>query len=150
VKPRILFVLQNAWRHGARPGERDWNNASWIIALWRCMTGKRLREYIPDNVAYAVVNASRAVASEGKTVHRANLAHVAAAVHRYKPNIVVLLGREAQRLQHHLYNVRIVCLPHPCWRLLTKRQTAGYRDYLQLAAAVGGGMVNYRERCPIP
>ncbi len=149
---KVLFVLQNAWRREASPGERDWDDETWELALWQCQTGKRLREYIPDGVAFKVINASRDVANNGKAVYSADLDHVTLAIYQYSPDVVVLLGVEAQRLRRELYDVRILSMAHPCWRELSKVVTAAYREDIDLAIATGAGcQVNWRrDRSPVP
>ncbi len=132
IKPFVLFVLQNAWRRGAVAGEleSDHEQRAWTRGLWRSMTGKRLREMIPEDLMIAgtfeVVNASLFVGKTSQSVFPADKVLMTLRLARYNPHLVVLCGRIAETLaplldecgQHYLVT------PHPAWRMLSKERTA--------------------------
>lgn len=126
---KVLYVLQNAWRNGAKPGERDWDGPTWLRALWRSQTGKRLREMIPDGIEYEVVNASPFVGSRAWNVFAADCVLMHSRMRRIRPDLVVLCGKVAQELAPVVgqYNTPHLDAPHPAWRRLSKAETADIR-----------------------
>lgn len=127
---RVLFVLQNPWRRGKVA--RRWDGYGWERALWNSQTGKRLCEYIPRGVEFKVINANPVAAGDIRTVRGPNCRYVQKQVHVFEPTLIVLLGRVAARLNGYLDTpVPVLCFPHPCYRLLSKVQTANYRRIIQ-------------------
>lgn len=127
----VLFVLQNAWRKGAEPGERDDRHPrAWERLLWRSPTGKRLHEMIPDGIEYEVVNASPFVGSTSWGVFTADCMLMHARMQRIKPALVVLCGKVAQQLVPVVESYQTPCIlaPHPAWRALSKVETARIRE----------------------
>lgn len=134
--PRALFVLQNPWRRGR--AAKQWDGPTWETALWQSQTGKRLREYIPEGVDACVINANPVVADNIRTVRPPDRDYVLHRVAQYEPDVLVLLGRIAQDGLRVLgLGIPVLCFPHPCWRLLSKQATAGYRK--QIVATLLGG-----------
>lgn len=135
-KPRALFVLQNAWRKGAKPEEReDGHERFWWWALWRSQSGKRLREMIPDNIDYDVVNASALVGNHSQSVYPVDKALMAMRLGRIRPDVVVLCGKVAAGLAPLVEDYQRPCViaPHPAWRLLSKEHTARIKGEIELA-----------------
>lgn len=132
--PRVLFVLQNAWRKGARSGETEWlHERAWERLLWRSQTGKRLKEIIPAGIVYDVVNASLNVGSHSAAVFAADSLLMHARMQRIQPDFVVLLGRVAEKLAPVVarYNRPCIIGPHPAWRLLSKVRTAELKEEIE-------------------
>lgn len=138
---RILFVLQNAWRKGAKPGEResDHSERAWHRQLWRSQTGKRLREIIPEDIfvldKFVVVNASPFVGSRSFAVFAADSLLMHARMQRLQPELVVLCGKVAQELVHVVkqHERPYILAPHPAWRLLSKVRTAEIKEEISSA-----------------
>ena len=137
--PRVLFVLQNAWRRGAVPGEleSDHEPRAWERGLWRSQTGKRLREMIPDDLMismqFEVVNASLRVGSHSTAVFAADSLLMHARMQRIQPDFVVLLGKVAEKLAPVVasYNRPCIIGPQPAWRLLSKVRTAELKEEIE-------------------
>ncbi len=124
---KVLFVLQNAWRKSAKPGERDVGRESvWDRLLWRSQTGRRLSEMIPDDITFTVVNASALVGNHSSAVYPADQALMAMRLGRIKPAVVVLCGKVAAGLAPLVEDAQttVIIAPHPAWRALSKEHTA--------------------------
>ncbi len=145
-RPRILFVLQNAWRRGAKPGEREdaHSDRAWHWALWRSQTGKRLREIIPEEIFvlnhFKVVNASPFVGRQSFAVFAADSLLMHARMLNLQPELVVLCGKVAQNLAHVVeqHERPYILAPHPAWRMLSKVRTAEIRTEIELALQKNG------------
>ena len=121
MTPTVLFVLQNAWRKGAKPGETEYlHEAVWERLLWRSQTGKRLKEILPDGIPCKVVDASSRVGNNSASVFPADRVLMAMRMERIKPDLVVLLGKVAETLAPVIHDYECPCIigPHPAWRLL--------------------------------
>ena len=131
----VLFVLQNAWRRGAKDGEREDQHSDrvWKRLLWRSQTGKRLREMIPDGIEYEVVNASLSVGSRSRATFAADCMLMHSRMKRIKPALVVLCGKVAQELVPVVkdYGTPFVAVPHPAWPRLPKTATANVREIIK-------------------
>jgi hypothetical protein len=125
---QVLFVLQNAWRRSAKDGEREWlHEKAWHRLLWRSVTGKRLKEMIPDGIDYQVVNATLRIGDRAAATFPADHMLMHARMRARQPDLVVLCGKVAQELKLVVgfgYNCPYILAPHPAWRLLSKAQTA--------------------------
>ena len=131
---KVLFVLQNAWRKGAKPGETDLERrGAWERLLWRSPTGKRLKEMIPDGIEGVVVNASPNVGSRSWAVFAADCMLMHARMKRIQPALVVLCGKVAQELVPVVkdYETPFVLAPHPAWRRLSKAAMIEIRETIR-------------------
>ena len=158
---QVLFVLQNAWRKSAKPGEIDLGRKSvWDRLLWKSQTGRRLREIIPDDITFEVVNASALVGNHSASVYPADQALMAMRLRSIKPDVVVLCGKVAAGLAPlvEASQMTLVITPHPAWRLLSKEHTARIKTEIEIACqdrfpvtddfwdAPDGAVVNGYER----
>lgn len=136
-QPRVLFVLQNAWRREAKKGETEWlHEKAWLRLLWRSMTGKRLKEMIPDGIAYEVVNATLRIGNRAAATFPADHMLMHARMRNRRPDLVVLCGKVAQELRTVVsigHNCPYILAPHPAWRLLSKAETARIRKEITSA-----------------
>lgn len=133
---QVLFVLQNAWRKSAKPGEREVGRESvWDRLLWRSMTGRRLKEMIPDDTTFEVVNASVLVGNHSAAVYPVDKVLMAMRLGRIKPTVVVLCGKVAAGLAPLVEEAQttLVIAPHPAWRLLSKAHTARIKEEIEIA-----------------
>ncbi len=133
---QVLFVLQNAWRKSAKPGEREVGRESvWDRLLWRSQTGRRLKEMIPDDITFEVVNASEQVGNHSASVYPVDQALMAMRLGRIKPDVVVLCGKVAAGLALLVEDSQttLVITPHPAWRLLSKEHTARIKTEIEIA-----------------
>lgn len=139
--PFVLFVLQNAWRRGARPGEleSDHSHRAWMHGLWLSKTGKRLREMIPEalmiSLRFEVVNASLFVGKTSRSIFGADKALMVLRLARYNPHLVVLCGKVAEQLSPLMddFGQGYYITPHPAWRRLSKERTAAIRGDIEIA-----------------
>ena len=154
MKPRVLYILQNAWHRDAIHGER-WDGPSWEAALWQSMTGKRLREMIPRGIEVGVMNATPLASNRCDDVLLPNPVYVVDRITQWRPHVVVLLGGQAKSL---LRLIRPACItaPHPCYRQLSKGQTGDVaeiireRAYAEMAIERWGAHPPYGGTCAPP
>ncbi len=133
---QVLFVLQNAWRKSAKAGEREVGRESvWDRLLWRSMTGRRLKEMIPDDITFEVVNASALVGDHSASIYPADKVLMWLRLGRIKPDVVVLCGKVAAGLAPLVEDAQttLVIAPHPAWRLLSKEHTARIKEEIEIA-----------------
>lgn len=138
-KPFVLFVLQNAWRRGAVAGEREDDHCvrAWKRGLWRSLTGRRLREMIPEDLMismrFEVVNASPFVGKTSSSIFPADKAIMTLRLARYEPHLVVLCGKVAEQLRPLLdeFGQGYLVTPHPAWRMLSKERRAQIRGEIE-------------------
>ena len=131
TEPRVLFVLQNAWRQEAPVGgRREWKPRHWAKALWASHTGRRLREFIPEGIELVVINASPEVGNRSTAVFLADAMRMHVQMQGLHPDLVVLCGKVAQELLIVVkdYERPYVLAPHPAWRALSKARTAEIRE----------------------
>ena len=77
----------------------------------------------------AVCNASPLVADVSTGCYAPDLAHIAAQLARYSPDVVLACGKMAQRGLAEL-DIPYVPAPHPAWRQLTKAHCAEIKQHL--------------------
>lgn len=133
------MFLQNAWRRTATPGQKYWienredklARGKWLVALWNSQTGKRLEEMLPDRCIVKVENASPLIGNVSWSFYPIDYEWVKAKYMEYKPDIVLLLGKEAQKAERILSGTAIVKGHHPAWRLLSKKETLRIKAELE-------------------
>ena len=155
---QVLFVLQKAWRKSAKPGEQDVGRESmWDSLLWNSQTGRRLKEMIPDDITFEVVNASALVGNHSGAIYPADMALMAMRLGRIKPAVVVLCGKVAAGLAPLVEDAQttLIIAPHPAWRALSKEHTARIKGEIDLAlrdrvpVTMGTSVsIDYWERVP--
>jgi len=137
--PRVLFVLQNAWRRGW-PAGKPWHSTSWANALWRSYTGRRLCEMIPVDADVFVCNGSPQVADNRRMFYLPDPCYVRRRVQETHPDYVLLLGKQAAKLEPLMRELGQAygVAPHPAWRALTKQRTREIRLAVSLALEEAG------------
>ena len=133
---QVLFVLQNAWRKSAKTGEIDLARKNvWNRLLWRSQTGRRLKEMIPKDITFEVVNASAMVGNYSASVYPADQELMAMRLGRIMPTVVALCGKVAAGLAPLVEATltTLVIAPHPAWRALSKEHTARIKEEIELA-----------------
>lgn len=123
----ILVVLQCAWYHDGK--SRPYK--TWIKALWKSHTGRRLKEMLPEDVPFVICNASPQIGQDAGASFKADPAHVADMINRVKPTIVLGCGAIAHSALSKL-DVEYIKAPHPAWRRLTKERTKKIRHVLEM------------------
>ncbi len=145
----IIVVLQNAWRHNAKPGDREFvpgrprerSDAIWRAALIRSRSGQRLLQMLPDSVwkagTWAAMNASPFVGSRARSKYPYDADHTGAEIDRLSAGleflpVILLCGVEAQKAKRlvALKGHRIVLAPHPAYRLLSSARCLDIREEL--------------------
>lgn len=123
---KILFFLQNAYYNdGFGRDEQQWQKD-----LWRSLTGKRLKQMIPDGADIRLANASPVVGNVASACYPPDLQHMRKAIRKHRPDVICACGKIAQRGLDEI-GVEYVAAPHPAWRALTKEHIARIRQQLQ-------------------
>lgn len=122
----ILFILQNAYTSEKHPFK---NEVEWGRELLRSHTGRRLREMIPENVEFKVINASASIGDNPNSLFNGDSKHISKQLKKIKPDIIVACGKVAQQICCDM-EIKYMPVPHPAWRQLSKRETSEIRNYL--------------------
>ena len=122
----ILFILQNAYKSAKHPFT---NNQEWSRELLCSHTGRRLKEMIPDNSTYAVINASPLIGDNPDSIYIADTTHILNMIASIKPDVICACGKIAQEGCRKL-NLTFIPAPHPAWRCLSKIITTKIRNRL--------------------
>lgn len=116
--PHIVVFLQNAWSELYAGG--TWPRESWLRALSRCRSGKRLRILLRGLAELDVCeNTTPIVGAEPSSVVPPDPDHIAAVLAFRKPKIVVCCGKQAIESLRHVWPGALMHVPHPTWRPLT-------------------------------
>ncbi len=128
---KVLVFLQNAWKHGAQPEQRQWlvdetpevSRDFWEKALWASPTGERLKWMLPKSCEIRVGNASPLIGDNSRSKFPMDPLHVIAQIEEWQPRVVVLLGKESQKARSTVeaFNLGIVDGPHPAYRVFSRR-----------------------------
>jgi hypothetical protein len=78
----LLGVLQNAWREDGRPYA---SREEWLEGLWHSHTGRRLREMLPEDVDFEVVNSTARVGDNPASRLSPDRCHVAEMIGTHCP-----------------------------------------------------------------
>lgn len=142
---KVLVLLQNAWKFGAQPEQRQWlRNATpevsrdfWEKALWNSLTGERLKWMLPEDCEIRVGNVSPLIGNNAQSKFPMEPLHVLAQIREWQPTVVVLLGNEAKKARSTVeaLNLGIVEGPHPAYRALSRRWGAAIRQ--KIISALG-------------
>ena len=131
----VLVVLQNPYRNNALAS--GWNPSTWLKELWRSHTGTRLREVLPDDCDVRITNANPKLADSVSDCLPPDIAHLKRTATRVKPDVVLACGKMAcQGISQLETQIRVVEMPHPAYRALSKETTKQIRA--KLDAAVRG------------
>lgn len=114
----MKVFLQNAWSP-AYAG-REWPRASWLLALARSRSGRRLRLMIDD--PRCCHNTTPVVGAKPNSVCKPDEAHIRvilAGDWGDRERIVVACGRQAEKALIAIWDGPLLAVPHPASRLLT-------------------------------
>lgn len=113
----ILFILQNAYRSDKHQFK---NEEEWSQELANSHTGRRLKEMIPDDMEYKVINSSPMIGDCADSSYNADLTHIEKHINEIKPDVICACGRIAQKGCTEL-GLDFISAPHPAWRRLSKQ-----------------------------
>lgn len=122
----ILFILQNAYRSDKYNFR---NREEWHRDLMRSQTGRRLKEMIPDNIEFRVINASNKIGDHPDSCYKPNTKYISRWVRKINPKIICACGKVAQQGCRTL-GLEFVEAPHPAWRALSKEITGQIKQKL--------------------
>jgi hypothetical protein len=138
--PGVVVFLQNAWSP-VYAGSR-WPRDSWLRALRRSQTGKRLGHLIGENLDLCE-NTTPVCGFSPSSIVRPDYDHMVEIITRRKPDIIVACGREAERALGRVWSGPLIATPHPAARVLT---TALLQEARALLDAEFRGRLALRQR----
>ena len=134
----VLVLLQNAWKFGAEPDQRQWivgahPNVSrdfWEKALWASPTGTRLNWMLPWECEVRVGNASPVIGNTASSKFPMEPDHVRAQIKAWKPTVVLLLGAEAKKARRIAEDMEVSVVegPHPAYRVFSREWGANIQN----------------------
>ncbi len=114
---KVLVVLQNAWAESAA---RRWEYRSWVRALKRSRSGRRLsRVFEGDWTGVTFGNTTAAVGEGPDSRLPADPEHVRGLFARHTPDVVVAVGLQAEHATKSAWPGPLLVMPHPASRVLT-------------------------------
>lgn len=143
---KLLVFLQNAWRRNAGPDDvvflpraPERSQEIWESALWACLTGKKLRNMIPEGFETSCTNASPRIGSHAAAKFPMDPQYVREELFAHRPDVVLLCGGEAHKAEpiidafarengQEIWGVKAA---HPAWRSMTKAMRATAYGHLE-------------------
>jgi hypothetical protein len=125
---RCLVILQNAWSP-LYAGD-IWPRESWLKALHACPTGRALRVIFPDQTGIEFDNTTAEVSEEPNGICEPDPSHITSAIDRFNPEYILACGKQAEKALVDLWPGKLVCIPHPAWRMMQTRYLHLIRDFL--------------------
>jgi len=124
----ILFILQNAYQSNKHQFKND---DEWSRELANSHTGRRLKEMIPDDIEYKVINSSALIGDCPASCYDADLEHIQKLIDEVKPSVICACGKIAQRGCEKL-GLEFIPAPHPAWRQLSKKCSNSIKERIKL------------------
>lgn len=126
---KIVVFLQNAWSEFY--AGHIWPRPSWLRALTRSVTGKRLMKMIDNLDLCEETTPEVAPTASGKLPP--DEAHIRAVLARRQPMLVVACGKQAEEALSRIWTGPLLVVPHPAARNLTNAL------YLEARALIESG-----------
>lgn len=114
-KQRLIIFLQNAWSETYAGG--TWPRPSWLRALERSRSGRRLKILIDD--LSVCENTTPLVGATPSSVVPPDREHIRAVLATRKPDVVIACGRQAELALLDIWHGPLLAIPHPAHRLVT-------------------------------
>lgn len=143
-KIKVVGFLQNAWSPYFAGGH--WPRRNWLEALKRSRTGQRLKHMDHEQIEMWYDESTPEIADNPKTVLPADLNHMRKVLREQQPKYIVTFGMPAMKamklIRPEFQGPGVMCLPHPCCRVVTNELFIGAREHL-----VGGfaGWCQYKQ-----
>ena len=122
----ILFILQNAYRSEKHQFK---NEEEWSRELANSHTGRRLKEMIPEDKEYKVINSSNIIGDNPDSCYEADTEHIKKLVNEINPIVICACGKVAQKGCADL-GLIFIPAPHPAWRQMSKKQSSAIKQLL--------------------
>ncbi len=125
----LLIILQNAYgvEEGYVPSYEHMGFAN-------SQTGKRLKEIIPEDTEYVIVNSSPIIGDNPDSCFAADPKYLINAINHFEPKLIVCCGKIAQKGITNLSFILtpILFMPHPAYRALSKETTSDIKRKIEL------------------
>lgn len=106
---KIVVFLQNAW--SPVYAGRRWPRESWLRALARSRTGKRLI-YLVDDLSVCE-NTTPVVGEKPGSIVAPDNGHILSVLAERAPDVVVTCGRQAEKALGWIWSGPMLAIPHP-------------------------------------
>lgn len=122
----LLIVLQNAY--GVEDGYiPSYNKDSFI----NCHTGKRLKEVIPDDIEFTIINSSPKIGEKSNSYFPPDINYVNKEITKFNPKIILFCGCNGKILMNEIKFKNSVHMPHPAYRALSKKITNNVKEKIK-------------------
>lgn len=119
---KLLVILQNAY--GV---EEDYIPSYLHPSFVNSQTGRRLKEFLPDNCTVEIINASPLIGGSVDSIFAPDPGYVSAKVNNIKPDCILALGNNAHKVVDML-GLNAIKSYHPAYRALSKKITAEIKE----------------------
>lgn len=141
MSKHVVF-LQNSW--SPVYAGRHWPRESWLRALERSRSGKKLKIMIGDDLS-VVHNTTLEVGPTASSICKPDLQHMSAVLFTERPKLVIACGRQAEKAVSEVWDGSLIVVPHPACRWL---RDEFYERVRKLINLFGSRYFNHvRVRC---
>lgn len=106
---KAVVFLQNAW--SPLYAGREWPRPSWLRALARCRSGKRLA-YLIDDLSICE-NTTPIVGDAPDSIVKPDNGHILSVLAEREPDIVITCGKQAEKALEWIWSGPMLAVPHP-------------------------------------
>ena len=110
----ILYILQCAYYTDGVDRQFE----VWKSRLWKSHTGRRLADYIPNDVTFEVINSTLQIGTSSDACFEPDLVYIENKIKEYSPKLIIPLGKVAESAIKDL-DYEYFPAPHPAWRQLS-------------------------------
>lgn len=114
---KIIIFLQNAW--SPYYAGHEWPRASWLRALAKSPTGRKLRLLELGELYHNCYNITPLVGMEPSSVLTPDDLHVRQILKEQKPDVVLACGKHAEQFLAPRWAGPLLAVPHPAYRVVT-------------------------------
>lgn len=122
---RLLVILQNAY------GVEDNYIPSYSHPSFTAsQTGRRLKEFLPDNCTVEIINASPLIGDVADSIFAPDPDYVRMKVNNISPDCILALGSNAHKVVDML-GLKAIKSYHPAYRALSKKITGEIKKEIE-------------------
>lgn len=138
---RLVVLLQNAW---STLWTEDWHRPSWLAALRRCHSGRRLNRLLGDDWSdIHVDNTTSKVGDDPTSKLPPEPEYVTRMLAEHSPQAIIACGDQARETAVQLWAGKILAVPHPAYKMLTNKLLDEGRRLLR---SLGFDRIGLRQR----
>jgi len=122
---KLLVILQNAYGVA-----EDYVPSYSHSGFASSQTGRRLKEFLPDNCTVEIINASPLIGDVADSIFALNPDYVMSKVNNIKPDFILALGCNAHKVVDML-ELKAIKSYHPAYRALSKKITGEVKKEIE-------------------